>query len=220
MHVPLVGLPRLYLCIALGVFSLTSAAEGLIVLRNSVVFKRTKDNKGTKVGEIFKYPGDDDKSPVQLTILLKKPLEMDAGQYINICIPTLGRVQSRPFAVVSWTGKQQKKLDLVIEPRRGWTKRLHSRALTASGQNGGLHRVFFTGPHGIPVPVGRYEYILMIASGYGIIAHLPLLERLVQGALAHEVRARRIRLVWEFDDIGKLTAARRLRTYTKSYRSL
>jgi len=51
--------------------------------------------------------------------------------------------------------------------------------------------------------VGNYEYVFMVASGYGIIAQLPLLERLVQGTLAREVRARRICLVWEFEDIGE-----------------
>jgi hypothetical protein len=64
-------------------------------------------------------------------------------------------------------------------------------------------RVLFTGPHGMIVPVGNYEYVFMVARGYGIIAQLPLLERLVQGTLAREVRARRICLIWEFEDIGK-----------------
>lgn len=129
---------------------------------------------------------------------------MKAGQYVNIFSLGLSSfMQSHPFVVVSWTGKEQTKLELVIQPRRGWTKKLHSRAMTVSGQNGGLGQVIFTGPHGIPVPVDEYEYVFMIASGHGIIAQLPLLERLVLGTLAREVRARRIRLVWEFEDIGK-----------------
>ena len=93
----------------------------------------------------------------------------------------------------------------MIEPRRGWTRNLKTRAIPASGESGGLGRVLFTGPHGAIIPVGSYEYILMVASGYGIVAHLPLLERLVQGTLAREVRARRIRLVWECVPAFKLT---------------
>jgi hypothetical protein len=179
----------------------TSAVEGVILLYHNGILAHMP-----RVGEIFKYPGEDDDSPVQLTILPKEPLKMEAGQYINICIPSLGVwsfMQSHPFVVTSWTGKQQTKLELIIEPRRGWTKKLHSRAITASWQSGGLGWVLFTGPHGVPVPVDEYEYIFMVVSGYGIIAHLPLLERLVQGTLAREVRARRICLVWEFDDIGE-----------------
>ncbi|CZR52131.1 uncharacterized protein PAC_02008 [Phialocephala subalpina] len=164
-------------------------------------------SKLPRVGEVFKYPGEDDNSPVQLTIIPQEPLRMGAGQYVNIYIPSLGVrsfifMQTHPFVVASWTGKRQTKLELVIEPRRGWTKILQSRAITASGQSGGLGRVLFTGPHGAIVPVSNYEYIFMVASGYGIIAQLPLLERLVQGTLAREVRARRICLVWEFEDIG------------------
>lgn len=51
--------------------------------------------------------------------------------------------------------------------------------------------------------VDEYENVIIVVSGYGIIVHLPLLERLVQGTLAREVRARRICLVWEFEDIGE-----------------
>jgi NAD(P)H-flavin reductase len=200
----------MYFYITLGIFGLTSLAEGGLLLRHGITFKSSKEKKRTRVGEIFKYPGEDDKSPVQVTILPKEPLEMEVGQYINICIPSLSlgllsSMQSHPFVVASWTGKLQTKLELVIQPRRGWTKKLHSRAITVSGQGGGLGGVFFTGPHGASIPVDEYEYVFMIASGYGIVAHLPLLERLVQGTLAREVRARRIRLVWEFEDIGEST---------------
>jgi len=37
------------------------------------------------------------------------------------------------------------------------------------------------------IPVGDYKYVFIVISGYGIIAQLPLLERLVQGTLAREV---------------------------------
>ncbi|PQE18258.1 Ferric cupric reductase transmembrane component 2 protein [Rutstroemia sp. NJR-2017a BBW] len=42
----------------------------------------------------------------------------------------------------------------------------------------------------------------MIPSGYGIAAHLAMLKRLVFDYNAREVRARRIRLVWNIKDIG------------------
>jgi hypothetical protein len=181
LHVPSTFFPRLYLYIATGIFIVTSAVEGVILPYHCGILAYGKDKKVPRVEEIFKYPGEDD-GPVQVTILPKEPLKMEAGQYINICIPSLSVwsfMQSHPFVVTSWTGKQQTKLELIIEPRRGWTKKLRSRAITASGQSGGLGRVLFTGPHGVPVPVDEYEYIFIVVSGYGIIAHLPLLERLV-----------------------------------------
>jgi hypothetical protein len=206
LHVLSTFFPRLYFYIAFGIFIVTSAAEGCLLLHRNRIFAYSKNMQVHRVGEIFKYPDSDNNSPVLMTIFLERLLKIKAGQYINIWIRSLGvrsSIQSHPFVVASWTGKQQKNLELVIEPRRGLTKKLHSCTITASGQNGGLGRVLFTGPHGAVVPVDEYEYVFMIASDYGIVAHLPLLERLVQGTLAREVRARRICLVWEFEDIGK-----------------
>lgn len=186
----------------------TSVYEGWFLLSRNGFIARSKGRKLPRVGEVFKYPDTNDNGPVQLTIVLQEALEMKAGQYVNIYIPSVGirsfiSIQTHPFVVASWTGKRQTKLELLIEPRRGWTRNLKTRAIPASGESGGLGRVLFTGPHGAIIPVDSYEYILMVASGYGIVAHLPLLERLVQGTLAREVRARRIRLVWECEDIGK-----------------
>ncbi|PVH67378.1 hypothetical protein DL98DRAFT_643971, partial [Cadophora sp. DSE1049] len=208
LHVPSALFPRLYFYISLAIFTATVVYEGISLLYRNGVVARAKGRKLPRVGEVFKYPGDDDNSPVQLTITPQEPLRMDAGQYVNIYIPSVGLrsfifMQTHPFVVASWTGKRQTKLELVIEPRRGWTKLLQSHASHASGQSGKLGRVIFTGPHGTAVPVANYEHIFMVASGYGIIAQLPLLERLVQGTLAREVRARRICLVWEIEDISE-----------------
>lgn len=205
LHVPSTGLARVALYTICGIFGLASFADGWQLVCRSVALTRRKE--GPSVIEIFRHRGDDGRRPIQLTLLLKDHVKMKAGQYINMWIPSLGRlwqIQSHPFVVTSWTGKRQGHLEFVIEPRGSWTKRLYSHAMNVSGQDGGLHRVLFTGPHGASPPVEEYEYIFMVASGYGIVAQLPLLERLVQGARAREVRARRVRLVWEFADVCKL----------------
>lgn len=203
LHVRTRFLPQVYIWASLGIFTAALALEGAILLRRSGL-----PMKLPVVGEVFKHD-EKNSGPVSLTIILGRPLEVEAGQYINVFIPSLGirsLIQSHPFVVASWTGKKQTKLELIIEPRHGWTKRLHSRKTSGSGPSGGLGRVLFTGPHGVPVPVCDYEHHVMIASGYGIIAHLPLLDRLVQGMQAREAQARRIRLVWEFKDEGKCNA--------------
>lgn len=51
-----------------------------------------------------------------------------------------------------------------------------------------------------------YEKILMVASGFRIAALLPYLKQLIHGYNAHEVCARRIYLVWQVRNIGKLCA--------------
>ncbi|KAH7363947.1 hypothetical protein BKA65DRAFT_571993 [Rhexocercosporidium sp. MPI-PUGE-AT-0058] len=205
LHMPSMLFPRLYFYISLGIFIATSTAEGVLLLYHNGIIARAKNRRLPRVREVFKYPGKSDNRPIQLSIIPQEPLRMEAGQYINIYIPSVGVrssvfLQTHPFVVTSWTGKTQTKLELVIERRRGWTKLLQS--IIASEQSGGLNRVLFTGPHGAIIPVSNYEYVFMVASGYGIVAQLPLLERLVQGTLAREVRARRIHLVWDIEDIG------------------
>ncbi|KFY21433.1 hypothetical protein V493_07417 [Pseudogymnoascus sp. VKM F-4281 (FW-2241)] len=208
LHVPSELVPRIYIYVGLGIFAITLTAETLLLLRQNGafigIFTNARWSRLPRVGEIFKYPAadnsDGDKNPVQFMIHCPKPVQIDAGQYINVWVASLGIMQTHPFVVASWTGSQQTKLMLIIEPRRGWTKRLQSKAIAVSGQTMGLGRVLFTGPHGVSIPVGDYEYLFMVASGYGIVAQLPLLERLVHGVLAREARALRICLVWEFED--------------------
>ena len=69
----------------MGIFIATSVVKGGILLYNNGILMYMP-----RVGEIFKYLGEDNDSPIQLMILPKEPLKMKARQYINICIPSLG----------------------------------------------------------------------------------------------------------------------------------
>jgi hypothetical protein len=60
----------------------------------------------------------------------------------------------------------------------------------------------------------------MLASGYGIVALLPLLDRLVQGMQAHEAQARRICLAWEFNDEGKFKQQKSFLSLSNGNRSI
>ena len=63
--------------------------------------------------------------------------------------------------------------------------------------------VMFSGPYGKSIPMDNSENILIVASDFGIAAHLPYLKQLIYGYNVREVRARRIHLVWQVRDIGK-----------------
>ena len=109
-------------------------------------------------------------------------------------------LQSHPFVVISWAEKPQDHLDLFIEPRRGLTRELLSHAKNGDA----VHSpVLFSGPHGRSVPIDDCETILMVASGFGIAAHLPYLKRLIHGYNACTLRARRIHLVWQVRNLGE-----------------
>ncbi|KAJ2982302.1 hypothetical protein NQ176_g1475 [Zarea fungicola] len=100
--------------------------------------------------------------------------------------------------VASWSADVVDKLDLLIEPRKGLTRRL----LRCSPTPQNLCPALFTGPHGNSVPVGDYEVVLMVASGYGIAAQLPYLKQLLHDYNRRSARSRRIHLVWELKTLA------------------
>ena len=148
---------------------------------------------------------------VIVRINTSRPLNVRAGQYISlwIWIPSVSFwsfLQSHPFVVASWADGKSYTLDLLIEPRRGLTRKLLDYALTE--KNATLsRRVLFSGPHGITAPVEQYENVLMIASGYGLAAQLPYIKYLIYKHNVGEVKTRRVRLVWQIPNVGKYQRA-------------
>ena len=63
---------------------------------------------------------------------------------------------------------------------------------------------FVSGPHGSTAPAGEYGKVVMVASGFGIVAQLPLLKELIQVFNHAEVRTRDIHLVWQLQNLGLL----------------
>lgn len=143
---------------------------------------------------------------VKIRLNLSRPIRVRAGQYIGLWIPTVSFwsfMQSHLFVVTSWSEGKQSSLDLFIEPRRGLTQEIlrHSK-ISYNGSSSYL--ALFSGPHGISAPVGDYETVLMIASGFGIAAHLPYLKKLIYGYNACKTHTRRIHLIWQLETLGKL----------------
>ncbi|KAL9126744.1 MAG: hypothetical protein Q9217_004251 [Psora testacea] len=66
----------------------------------------------------------------------------------------------------------------------------------------GLRIALFSGPHCSGAPIGDYGKVLLVATGFGIAAQLPLLKELIQGFNRSQVRTRTIHLVWQLDDLG------------------
>ena len=184
---------RLYLYIMAGLFLLMCIAQtGMVIYQNGVFYYARARARIT-----HEY------GAVRVRIQLQKPLKVKAGQAINLWIPSVSFwsfLQSHPFVVISWAETPQNYLDLFIEPRRGLTRELLYHA-----RNGHIMNplVLLSGPHGKSVSMDSCQNILMIASDFGIAAHLPYLKQLIDGYNSREVRARRIHLVWQVRDIGK-----------------
>ena len=66
-----------------------------------------------------------------------------------------------------------------------------------------LRIALFSGPHCSDAPVGDYGKVLMVATGFGIAAQLPLLKELIQGFNQSQVRTRSIHLLWQLNNLGE-----------------
>ncbi|KAK1506528.1 FAD-binding domain-containing protein [Colletotrichum costaricense] len=136
---------------------------------------------------------------VLVSVELSRPISVEAGQYITLWIPRIGLLESHPFVVTSWDEAAQNTLELFIKPRRGFTSRL----LRYSDHRAIPHLAFFSGPHGVSVPVWDYEAVFMMATDHGIAALVPYLRKLVHGYNNCKGRTRQIHLVWQVSSLGK-----------------
>ncbi|GJP88741.1 cell surface metalloreductase [Aspergillus niger] len=165
---------KLYLWVALGILGLTTCLQLVILLyRNglfagrgapralvSFTFKKTKEDKLVVTAS-------------QVRVLLPRPVQVEAGQYINLWIPSVGLwawTQTHPFTVTSWSRHRQDAMELLVQPRRGLSADL-TRHASAATETSVSYMALFTGPHGTTEDVSRYENALLIASGFGIAAN-------------------------------------------------
>lgn len=180
--------PRIYLYISAGIF--TSACIIQLVL---VLYRNRMTLSKARISEDF--------HAIRVRLHLTRPMKVEAGQYINIWILSASFwsfTQTHPFTVVSWSDRPQGSLDLFIQPRHGLTKDLFD--LSEYGPTTCV--VAFSGPHGRSLPLSQYENVVLIATGFGIAAHLPCLRKLIFDHNTRRTSVRRIHLVWQIEELG------------------
>lgn len=106
--------------------------------------------------------------------------------------------------VTSWADSKLEVLDLIVEPQSGLTRDF----LTQSRTENGASLALFSGPYGVTAPVEQYESVIMMASGFGLVAQIPYLKRLIHGYTAGEISTRRLHLVWQIRSLGKYAPAK------------
>jgi hypothetical protein len=146
---------------------------------------------------------------------LSRSVHVKAGQYIQLWIPSVSFwsfAQSHPFVVVSWKEEAQGVLDLLIQPRAGWTQDLFYQGERSSLQpsqgkleiRGKKSRfALFGGPYGRSVPIKNYYTVLMFAHGFGIAAMIPYLKQVIHGYNTCKNHTQRVQLIWEAKDRRK-----------------
>ncbi|KAH7393741.1 putative cell surface metalloreductase [Cadophora sp. MPI-SDFR-AT-0126] len=191
--------PLVYVYLSAALFLLLLLLQMILIVQKNGIFRY----------HLSRATITDCHGAVHLRIQHQKGLKIDSGQYINLWIPWMPFVsfwsflQTHPFMVISWTPGKQDTIELFVKPRRGFTRKLLYHAA-----NGHLRNpvVMFSGPHGTSIAMDEYESVLMVASGFGIAAHLSSLKKLIYGYNARLGRTRRIRLVWQLrnqaDGIG------------------
>ncbi|PGG98896.1 hypothetical protein GX51_06543 [Blastomyces parvus] len=205
--------PRIYIYVPLGILSLTTILQFLIFLyRNRVLSSQLspralvtceKDDPSHKDAQV-------EGKPIKIHVTLPRPLEVKAGQYVNLWMPSVGLaswMQTHPFMVTSWPPGKQDVLELFAQTRRGLTAKLQARAAVDGSAS---FSVFVSGPHGLSEPVSQYETVLAIVSGFGIASVLSYLKQLLHGYNTSTSSIRRVHLVWQVETLDIAIAAQPL----------
>jgi FAD-binding domain/Ferric reductase NAD binding domain len=148
---------------------------------------------------------DDSDVIIQVRVALTRPVRIEAGQYINLWMPSVtwwSWTQVHPFMVTSWSHSAQETLDILIQPQCGFSRELLKHA-RAAPQGSALLRAFIIGPHGMSENVDRYESVVLVVNGFGIAAAIPYLKKLVYSYNTSASRTRRVHLVWEVENLGE-----------------
>jgi hypothetical protein len=140
-----------------------------------------------------------------LHISLPRLTQVKAGQYVNLWMPSVSLwswAQVHPYMIVSWEKNPVDELDVVVQARHGFSARLVRYAQWASPRPVSFPGLVI-GPHGTSKDLNCYKSVLAVTSDSGILSVISY----VKSSICHGIsasRTRRIHLVWQIDQPGKL----------------
>lgn len=197
--------PRIYIYVPLVILLTTTFIYALVfIYRNGILPSRLYPRvsvAGTK-GQ-FLDNDDQREKPLKIRVVLPRPLDVKAGQYVNLWMPTVSLsswTQTHPFMVTSWSPGKQDVLELFVQARQGLTEKLRVRA---DFEGFASFTAFVGGPHGLSKQVDQYESVLAIASDFGLAGVISYVKKLVYGYNTSTSRIRRVHLVWQVRSLGK-----------------
>lgn len=209
-HLPIKSSPpNLYLWIALGILGLTSCLHLVIFLYKNGLLASHGAPRALVSFTFKKSKNDVIATAAQIQVLLPRPVQVEAGQYINLWMPSVGLwswTQTHPFTVTSWSRGKQDIMELLVQPRRGLSADL-LRHVSVAAQSSVSFLALFTGPHGTSEDVSQYESVLLVTSGFGVVAAIPYLKKMIYGYNTCTSQVRRLHLVWQVESIDEMAAA-------------
>ena len=198
--------PRIYVYVPVGFLSLTTILEtSIFIYRNGILPSRSYPRASIMCER--NDPSNEDfeaeEKPLKICVALPRPLEVKAGQYVNLWLPMvslLSWTQTHPFMITSWAPRKQNVLELFVQSHRGLTAKLRARATLEGSVS---YTAFVLGPYGHTESVNQYESVLAVASGFGIAGVIPYLRQLLYGYNTSTSRVRRVHFVWQVATLGK-----------------
>ncbi|BDD58964.1 hypothetical protein MAP00_004199 [Monascus purpureus] len=203
---------QIYLLVALGVFGLTLLSQSIVFLYRNGLFSGRGTPRAVVSFSVSKAEEDSVVNAVHVRVLLPRPVRVEAGQYINLWMPSVSLcswMQTHPFTVILWSKGKQDTMELLVKPRRGLTADLARYAPTDEQSEGSSisFLALITGPHGVSEEVGHYESILLLASGCGVAGAIPYLKKAIYGYNTCTSQIRQLHLVWQVESIDEMSAA-------------
>lgn len=165
----------------------TTVLHSIRLLFRNIVWQK-------KCARALVVPRDD---AAQVIICLPRPWKVIAGQYINLCVPSVSPwsfLQNHPFMITWWDDNQQGEapyVSLLIKTRSGFTGKLFGLD--------GWRLAWIDGLYGLGKDVGDYGSLFMLATGIRVAEQIPYIKQLLKGYRDCTVRTRSISLVWQID---------------------
>ncbi|KAE8405942.1 hypothetical protein BDV37DRAFT_270400 [Aspergillus pseudonomiae] len=190
--------PSIYLFIALSIFAFTSFLQLVTFLYFNGLLAGRGCPKALVSFSVREAKEDSSAvTAIRIRILLPRSVKVQAGQYINLWMPSVSLrswMQTHPFTVTSWSRDHQDTMELLVQPRHGLTADL-LRYAPAAAESSISFLAFFTGPHGIR---------------FGIATVIPYLKKMIYGYNTCTSQVRRLHLVWQVELISEIITAQDL----------
>lgn len=165
---------------------------------------------------------------IKMIVFLSRSWSFQARQYINIWISFVSwssLFQSHSFMITSWHDDSISSLNVLIESRHDFTRKLLNCAenyqefkiesaheeshkffdcaidSSEDARSFDFQTVMFSESHGLIEPVENYGKVLMIATEYDIATQLPFLKSLIQDFNRFKVWTRNLHLLWQLQDL-------------------
>jgi predicted ferric reductase len=142
---------------------------------------------------------------IRITIRPRRHLKVRAGQYVYLWMPGVdfkSIFQKHPFMITWWDEDENGKacsIMLLAQPRYGFTSKLLRPQIAREPL-----LAWVDGPYGRLAESSNFSHALLIASGIGIAAQLPVAREILQQVGKQKTRIKSIHLLWEIESDGMI----------------